>query len=76
MPWWGWALAVVAVPVLGLISLACLLPSSPPIVGPGFGPPPSYRPPDRSWGCGCVTGLAAILIFLGLLYSAWHALVH
>ena len=54
MPWWGWALAVLAVPVFGYISLACLLPPSRPYSGPFIAPiyPPDRRPRrNRGWGC-------------------------
>ncbi len=71
MPWWGWvALAVLAVPVLVLISITALTPWRPDmevVATPGYLPAT-----PRHWGCGCVAGSAAILIILGLVYAAYR----
>jgi hypothetical protein len=77
MPWWAWALGVAAVPLLGFISYVCLLGTATDYslitgrsrLNPLYGT-------DRKWGWGCVTGLAAVLILVGLTYEVWHALVH
>jgi hypothetical protein len=77
MPWWGWALAAVAVPALGFISYVCFLGTRTDysaVTGRGRLNP--LYGTDRNWGWGCVTGLAAILILVGLLYVVWQALVH
>ncbi len=70
MPWWGWvALAVLAVPVLALISITALTPDRPEWRATSTYPPTAT---GRHWGCGCVAGSAAILVILGLVYAAYR----
>jgi hypothetical protein len=70
-------LAVAAVPVLGFISFVCLLGNrSAYSMMTGRGRLNPLYGENRNWGWGCITGLAAILIFVGLAYSAWQVLVH